>query len=82
MTCLFSLENKNLLHAAPQKITVGSPKMEVLNTLEEYSVMRSEKNFSGSPFRPADRNSRLSPITGNPAFPGGKLGTLNGERCL
>ncbi|WVZ07289.1 hypothetical protein V8G54_020635 [Vigna mungo] len=75
MTSLFSFENKNLLHAAPQAITVFCPKIEVLNTLEEYFAMRSYMNFSGFPFHHNDINSMLSPTTGNPIFPGGKLDT-------
>lgn len=72
-TSLFSLVNKNLLPAAPQKTAVGSPKREVLKTLEEYLVIRSNMNFSGWPFHPEERNSRLSPMTGHPVLPGGAL---------
>lgn len=64
VTSLFSLENKNLLHAAPQKTAAGCPRREVLKTSDENLVMRSKMNFSGCPFHPVDKNSRLSPIMG------------------
>ncbi|KAI8571225.1 hypothetical protein RHMOL_Rhmol01G0102500 [Rhododendron molle] len=46
-TSLFSLENKNLLPAAPQNNTVGEPKRLILNTEDEYLAIRSNTNFSG-----------------------------------
>lgn len=74
VTSLFSLENKNLLQAAPQKTAAGSPRRLVLKMTEEYLAMRSKMNFSGWPFQPVERNSRDSPTKGRPIFPGGKLG--------
>lgn len=64
VTSLFSLENKNLLHVGPQKTAAGCPRSEVLKTSDENLVMRSKMNFSGWPFHPEDKNSRLSPIMG------------------
>lgn len=72
-TSLFSLVNKNLLPATPQNTAAGSPKREVLKTVEEYFVIRSNMDFSGWPFHPQERNSRLSPMNGHPVLPGGAL---------
>lgn len=47
VTSLFSLENKNLLPAAPQTTAIGSPSIDVLKTCEEYFDILSFKNFSG-----------------------------------
>nr|GLL20299.1 hypothetical protein MIMGU_mgv1a014435mg [Ipomoea trifida]GME20676.1 hypothetical protein MIMGU_mgv1a014435mg [Ipomoea batatas] len=72
-TSLFSLENKNLFPAGPQNTAAFSPRRCVLNTVDEYLAIRSNTNFSGCPFHPAERNSRLSPINGHPVFPGGRV---------
>lgn len=82
LTSLPSFENKNLLHADPQNMTIGSPKSEVLKTLEEYWVMRSKMKLSGFPFQPDDRKAKLSPITGYPILPGGRLGLIMRQACL
>lgn len=76
-TNLFSLENKNLFAAGPQKKTMLSPNKEVRNMSEEYFFFLSQMNLSGWPFRPSRRNCRVSPIIGHPTFPGGRFGILD-----
>lgn len=66
---LFSLENKNLFPAGPQKTATFSPPKEVLKTTGECFFILSVKNFSGKPFW----KSNVSPTIGNPTLPGGSV---------
>ncbi|KAK6927857.1 hypothetical protein RJ641_006448 [Dillenia turbinata] len=73
LTSLFSLENKNLFPEEPQKTTASCPSKEVLKAWDENLFILSRMNFSGHPPEQNLSNSRLSPMNGQPLFPGGRV---------
>lgn len=82
VTSLFSFENKNLLPAGPQTMATGSPRIRVLKHSWEYLSIRSITNFSGWPFHPVDKNSKVSPRKGHPDLPGGRFLEERSGVCL
>ena len=77
MKNLLSFEKMNLFATAPEKTMKFSPKIEVLNILEEYLVVLLEINlWSIAPSRFAAKNWRVSPIIGQPKLPGGSVGPV------